>query len=250
MKNFLCRGSIPYVQWMFCLFRFPIAVSSLIQKCLNATNGNLYNDTEVQNDLFPHPNKADVEKLLLKNDHGKLKEPTGTMVANDAKKQVGARIERPEKFFTRVSKGSKDPMLKDPKNPLLKDPKNPKLKKYLDGKANNSRDTFNELSGDEILANTTEIDENEFEGSGQETKADDSLIELISTVSQKQTAVKELIDERPSCKFDLVFFVESSTSDDLRNHLNVVRRIVDGLPDVLTLDKMNISLLVNGKVVL
>jgi hypothetical protein len=134
-------------------------------------------------------------------------------------------------FFTRV------------KSPKEEAPS--QLRKQFDESTNN-RNLFNELSTDEIIANSTEIDENEFEGSGQEVKLDDSVVKLISTVSaQQQPHVTFVNESTQNCTFDLVFVTEGNGVEE---QLSVARKIIDRIPEALIPGQVRPFLVLNGKV--
>lgn len=134
-------------------FSFPLAVSSLIQQCLRGSDKNdiktidsksAFNEQflplhKLKNDVLPRKEEDQVEVVA----DLKTKSPsTGTLI-NDAQQTV---VERPESLFTKV----------------IDRKESSTVKKQFDDQTKN---LFNDLNNDEIIANTTEIDE--FEASGQ-----------------------------------------------------------------------------------
>lgn len=166
------------------------------------------------------------DQFLSKKSEEQPAKPIIGTVPNEAQP-----ITHPESFFTRV------------KGPKEEAPS--QLKKQFDDQSANNRNLFSELSTDEIIANTTEIDENEFEGSGQEVKLDESVVKLISTVSAQQQQATFANESAPSCNFDLIFVVEGR---EIEEQLSVVRKIVDRIPETLIPGQIRPLLAVNGKV--
>jgi hypothetical protein len=97
---------------------------------------------------------------------------------------------------------------------------------------------------DSIIANTTEIDE--FEGSGQEVKADDEIVKLISSVSSHSKNQTKQENQSVNCKFDIVFI--ANNGKDLPIQLNLSSKIVERIPDALIPADIRIKFILIKKV--
>jgi hypothetical protein len=157
------------------------------------------------------------------NKENRVKELSTGTLPNDA---------QPSKsLFTKVT-GRKD-----------ESPSTQANKKHFDDQS--AKNLFNELNNDEIIANTTEIDE--FEGSGQEIKAEEEIVQLVSSVSSHQEKTTLKVDNKTAnCNYDLLFIVEAS--EKLNAQLNLTAKIIDRIPEALISSQIRLSLVLITRV--
>jgi hypothetical protein len=138
-------------------------------------------------------------------------------LAIETKLEIGHSLEQPQ---TKPNDAQQNPMSRKKEESPSPSAHFTRIFKQFDEQQHSNTILFNELSADEIIANTTEIDDNEGGGSGVD------VVELISTVSS--TPSRE-------CEIELVFIDWSSGGP------NLVEKVVEKIPEKLVGGKIRIS---------